>query len=103
MPRELLDVLASINVPQFHFEIPTAADNGISSHLYSIDRARMTSELLQHYTGLSIPNADSDILRARDNIALVEGEVKHSRGVVLESPNRPIVVLDVVDNASTVR
>jgi hypothetical protein len=103
MSGEFLDVLASVDIPQLHFEISTAADNCVSPHLHSVDRARMTPKLFQHCASVSIPNADGDILRAGNNIAFVKGKVKYCRCVMLEFPNWLIVVLDVVDNASAVR
>jgi hypothetical protein len=103
MARQFLDILASIDVPKLDLEISTAADNGITPHLHSIDGARMPSELLQHCTGLSIPHADCDILRTGNNIAVIESKIKYGGGVMLKSHNWPIIVLDIVDNARAVR
>jgi hypothetical protein len=46
VPSELLDSLATIDVPHLDFEISTAADNGVAPHLHSVDRASMSSDLL---------------------------------------------------------
>jgi hypothetical protein len=103
VPSELLDSLATIDVPHLDFEISTTADNGVAPHLHSVDRASVSSNLLQHCTSGSIPDAYRDVLRTGHNIMVVKGKVKHCRTVLIKSHEWPVIVFNIVDNARAVR
>lgn len=62
----------------------------------------MAAQLLQEGAGGAVPNADADILGTSDDVLVVEAQVEHSGGVVLQPSDRLVACLHVVDNAGGV-
>ncbi|KAI6772736.1 hypothetical protein HG530_003694 [Fusarium avenaceum] len=99
VPRELADVFACFNVPQLHAEISRAGHDGVAPHLNRVDRSAMPAKLLDQIASLAIPDTDTKVLAACDDMLVVKGKIENSRSVVSKSTNGSISCTNVIDDA----
>ncbi|KAI6766998.1 hypothetical protein HG531_011358 [Fusarium graminearum] len=88
MPSELANVLARLDVPQLDAEISRARHNGVAPHLDCIDRAVVTSKLLDQVTRVAVPDANGKVLAAGYDVLVIKSEIENGCRVVSKPADR---------------
>lgn len=103
MPSELANVLARLDVPQLDAEISRARHNGVAPHLDCIDRAVVTSKLLDQVTRVAVPDANGKVLAAGYDVLVIKSEIENGCRVVSKPADRFVSGTNVINNAGRVR
>jgi hypothetical protein len=62
----------------------------------------MPAKLLDQVASLAIPDTDTKVLAACDDVLVVKGKIENSRSVVSESTNGSISCTNVIDDAGRI-
>jgi hypothetical protein len=100
---ELANTSSRLNIPQPNAKIATTAHHHIIPQLHRINRPRMSMQMPMQRACLAVEHSDGTVLRAGDDVFIIERQVQHRSAVVLETANGTVGVSDGVDDARPVR